>query len=164
MRFPPVRPGGQRFAGNHGFFYAGMTFGDYAVHRNFVVEKNIGDKVTGGTVNGTGGFVMRAEKIGSDTLLAQIVNLVAEAQRSRAPIQGLVDKVATIFVPTGYENNLAFINHRIIKRVFLGVKHLGHFGRQEVLQIVSDGFAHTAKLFFGLIEKAVVKCSCSSRQ
>jgi len=64
------------------------------------VEKNVGDKVTGGTVNGTGGFVMRAEKVGSDTLLAQIVNLVAEAQRSRAPIQGLADKVATIFVPT----------------------------------------------------------------
>jgi Cu+-exporting ATPase len=64
------------------------------------VEKNIGDKVTGGTVNGTGGFVMRAEKVGSDTLLAQIVNLVAEAQRSRAPIQGLADKVATVFVPT----------------------------------------------------------------
>jgi len=64
------------------------------------VEKNVGDQVTGGTVNGTGGFVMRAEKVGSDTLLAQIVNLVAEAQRSRAPIQGLADKVATIFVPT----------------------------------------------------------------
>jgi len=64
------------------------------------VEKNVGDNVTGGTLNGTGGFVMRAEKVGSDTLLAQIVNLVAEAQRSRAPIQGLADKVATIFVPT----------------------------------------------------------------
>jgi P-type Cu+ transporter len=64
------------------------------------VEKTVGDKVTGGTVNGTGGFVMRAEKVGSDTLLAQIVNLVAEAQRSRAPIQGLADKVATVFVPT----------------------------------------------------------------
>lgn len=64
------------------------------------VEKNVGDEVTGGTVNGTGGFVMRAEKVGSDTLLAQIVNLVADAQRSRAPIQGLADKVATIFVPT----------------------------------------------------------------
>ncbi len=64
------------------------------------VEKNVGDQVTGGTVNGTGSFVMRAEKVGSDTLLAQIVNLVGEAQRSRAPIQGLADKVATIFVPT----------------------------------------------------------------
>jgi Cu+-exporting ATPase len=64
------------------------------------VEKNAGDKVIGGTVNGTGGFVMRAEKIGGDTLLAQIVNLVAEAQRSRAPVQGVADKVAAVFVPT----------------------------------------------------------------
>ena len=63
------------------------------------VEKNVGDKVTGGTVNGTGSFVMRAERVGSDTLLGQIVNMVAEAQRSRAPIQGLADKVASIFVP-----------------------------------------------------------------
>ena len=64
------------------------------------VEKNLGDSVTGGTVNGTGGFVMKAEKVGSDTLLSQIVSMVAEAQRSRAPIQGLADKVAAIFVPT----------------------------------------------------------------
>jgi len=63
------------------------------------VEKTVGDKVTGGTVNGPGSFVMRAERIGSDTLLGQIVNMVAEAQRSRAPIQGLADKVAAIFVP-----------------------------------------------------------------
>ena len=63
------------------------------------VEKTIGDQVTGGTVNGTGSFVMRAERVGSDTLLGQIVNMVAEAQRSRAPIQGLADKVAGIFVP-----------------------------------------------------------------
>jgi Cu+-exporting ATPase len=63
------------------------------------VEKSVGDKVTGGTVNGTGGFVMKAERVGSDTLLGQIVAMVAEAQRSRAPIQGLADKVAGIFVP-----------------------------------------------------------------
>ncbi len=63
------------------------------------VEKTIGDKVTGGTVNGTGSFVMRADRVGNDTLLGQIVNMVAEAQRSRAPIQGLADKVAGIFVP-----------------------------------------------------------------
>jgi Cu+-exporting ATPase len=63
------------------------------------VEKAVGDKVTGGTVNGTGSFVMRAERIGSDTLLGQIVKMVGEAQRSRAPIQGLADKVAGIFVP-----------------------------------------------------------------
>ena len=63
------------------------------------VEKIVGDKVTGGTVNGTGSFVMRAERVGNDTLLGQIVKMVAEAQRSRAPIQSLADKVAGIFVP-----------------------------------------------------------------
>ena len=63
------------------------------------VEKTVGDKVTGGTVNGTGSFTMRAERVGSDTLLGQIVDMVAQAQRSRAPIQGLADKVAGIFVP-----------------------------------------------------------------
>jgi Cu+-exporting ATPase len=63
------------------------------------VEKTVGDKVTGATVNGTGSFVMRAERVGNDTLLGQIVNMVADAQRSRAPIQGLADKVAGIFVP-----------------------------------------------------------------
>jgi Cu+-exporting ATPase len=64
------------------------------------VEKAVGDKVTGGTVNGTGSFVMRTERVGNDTLLGQIVKMVGEAQRSRAPIQGLADKVAGIFVPT----------------------------------------------------------------
>jgi len=63
------------------------------------VEKTKGSKVTGGTVNGTGSFVMRAERVGSDTLLAQIVRMVAEAQRSRAPIQKLADVVAGYFVP-----------------------------------------------------------------
>jgi len=63
------------------------------------VEKTVGDKVTAGSVNGSGSFVMQAERVGSDTLLGQIVNMVAEAQRSRAPIQGLADKVAGIFVP-----------------------------------------------------------------
>ncbi len=63
------------------------------------VEKNTGDKVTGGTVNGTGSFVMQALRVGSDTLLAQIVDMVAQAQRSRAPIQGLADKISSYFVP-----------------------------------------------------------------
>src|SRR5262249_58572627 len=65
------------------------------------VEKTVGDKVTGGTVNTTGGFVMRAERVGSDTLLAQIVRMVGEAQRSRAPIQRLADAVSAWFVPAG---------------------------------------------------------------
>ncbi len=63
------------------------------------VEKSPGDKVTGATVNTTGSFVMRAERVGSDTLLAQIVHMVAAAQRSRAPIQALADSVAGWFVP-----------------------------------------------------------------
>jgi P-type Cu+ transporter len=63
------------------------------------IEKQSGDRMTGGTVNGTGSLVFRAEKIGADTLLARIVHLVAEAQRSRAPIQGMVDRVAAVFVP-----------------------------------------------------------------
>jgi Cu+-exporting ATPase len=63
------------------------------------VEKGPGSKVTGGTVNGTGSFVMRAERVGEATLLAQIVRMVSEAQRSRAPIQRVADKVAAWFVP-----------------------------------------------------------------
>jgi Cu+-exporting ATPase len=62
-------------------------------------EKAPGDKITGATVNATGTFVMRAERVGSDTLLAQIVGMVAEAQRSRAPIQALADTVSGWFVP-----------------------------------------------------------------
>ena len=63
------------------------------------VEKNRGDRVIGGTVNQTGSFIMEAERIGSETVLSQIVEMVAAAQRSRAPIQGLADKVAGWFVP-----------------------------------------------------------------
>jgi P-type Cu+ transporter len=63
------------------------------------VEKVKDNSVTGGTVNGTGSFAMRAERVGSDTLLAQIVRMVSEAQRSRAPIQKLADIVASYFVP-----------------------------------------------------------------
>jgi Cu+-exporting ATPase len=63
------------------------------------VEKTVGVRVTGGTVNGTGSFLMRADRVGSDTLLSQIVRLVSEAQRTRAPIQRLADVVASWFVP-----------------------------------------------------------------
>jgi Cu+-exporting ATPase len=62
-------------------------------------EKNPGDKVTGGTLNSNGSFVMVAERVGSETLLAQIVKVVSEAQRSRAPMQRLADQVAAYFVP-----------------------------------------------------------------
>ena len=63
------------------------------------VEKGTGDRVTGATVNGTGTLVMRADRVGAATLLAQIVRMVSEAQRSRAPIQKLADRVAGYFVP-----------------------------------------------------------------
>jgi Cu+-exporting ATPase len=63
------------------------------------VEKTVGDKVTGGTLNTSGSFVMEAERVGNETMLAQIVKLVSEAQRSRAPMQRLADRVASYFVP-----------------------------------------------------------------
>jgi Cu+-exporting ATPase len=63
------------------------------------VEKSKGSKVTGGTVNGTGSLIMTAERVGNDTVLSQIVRLVSEAQRTRAPIQRLADVVAAWFVP-----------------------------------------------------------------
>jgi Cu+-exporting ATPase len=63
------------------------------------VEKTAGDSVIGGTINGRRGFIMRAKKVGGDTLLAQIVRMVGEAQRSRAPIQRLADTVSAYFVP-----------------------------------------------------------------
>lgn len=63
------------------------------------VEKGPGDRLIGATVNGTGSLVMRAERVGQETLLAQIVRMVSEAQRSRAPIQKLADRVSAVFVP-----------------------------------------------------------------
>ena len=64
------------------------------------VSKSAGDRVVGATVNGQGSFTMRAERVGSETLLARIVSLVAEAQRTRAPIQTLADRASAVFVPT----------------------------------------------------------------
>ncbi len=82
-----------------------VTEGTSAVDESMItgepipVEKRAEDRVVGATVNGTGSFVMRAERVGSETLLAQIVQMVAEAQRSRAPIQKLADIVSGYFVP-----------------------------------------------------------------
>ena len=82
-----------------------LTDGGSAVDESMVtgeplaVEKAVGDRVFGGTVNQTGSFLMVAEKVGQDTVLARIVNMVADAQRSRAPIQKVVDRVAGYFVP-----------------------------------------------------------------
>ena len=63
------------------------------------VEKRSGDLVIGATVNGTGTLIMKAERVGAETLLSQIVQMVADAQRSRAPIQKLADRVSAYFVP-----------------------------------------------------------------
>jgi Cu+-exporting ATPase len=82
-----------------------VTEGTSAVDESMVtgepipVEKRVDDKVIGGTVNGTGGLAIRAERVGSETLLSRIVAMVAEAQRSRAPIQKLADQVSAWFVP-----------------------------------------------------------------
>jgi Cu+-exporting ATPase len=83
-----------------------VTEGTSSVNESMVtgeslpVEKQSGDRVIGATVNATGSLVMRAERVGSDTLLAQIVNMVAQAQRSRAPIQKLADQFSAWFVPS----------------------------------------------------------------
>jgi P-type Cu+ transporter len=82
-----------------------VTEGSSAIDESMVtgesmpVEKRAGDRVVGATLNGTGTFVMKAERVGRDTVLAQIVRMVGEAQRSRAPIQRLADVVAGYFVP-----------------------------------------------------------------
>lgn len=84
-----------------GRLVSGEAFVDEALvtGESMPVHKSPGDKVIGGALNKTGSFVMRADKVGADTLLAQIVAMVAEAQRSRAPIQRMADRVAGWFVP-----------------------------------------------------------------
>lgn len=66
----------------------------------FPILKTVGDKVTGATINESGSFIMKAERVGKDTLLSQIIHLVSEAQRSRAPIQNMADRVSYYFVPS----------------------------------------------------------------
>jgi len=83
-----------------------ITEGDTSVDESMItgepipVEKTVDDKVSSGTINGNQTFLMKAEKVGSDTLLSQIIKMVNEASRSRAPIQNLADKVSAYFVPT----------------------------------------------------------------
>jgi P-type Cu+ transporter len=94
-----VRPGGKvpvdgRVVEGHSSVDESMVTGEPVP-----AEKSAGDAVVGGTVNASGSFVMRAERVGADSLLARIVHMVSEAQRSRAPIQRTVDRVSAVFVP-----------------------------------------------------------------
>jgi Cu+-exporting ATPase len=103
--------------------------GDSSVDESMVtgesvpVEKSDGDPVIGGTINGTGTLVMQAERVGSDTLLAQIVKMVSEAQRTRPPIQRVADKVASWFVPAVL---LASIITFIVWAIFGPAPHYAH--------------------------------------
>jgi Cu+-exporting ATPase len=94
-----VRPG--EIVATDGLVIAGASSVDEAMvtGESIPVEKGPGDEVTGGTVNGSGTFRFRVTKVGADTLVAQIVRLVEEAQGSKVPIQRLVDRIASIFVP-----------------------------------------------------------------
>lgn len=94
-----VKPGGKIpvdgiIAEGHSSVDESMVTGE-----SLPVEKNVGDKVIGATINKTGSFKFKAEKVGSDTFLAQVIRLVEEAQGSKAPIQELADKISSIFVP-----------------------------------------------------------------
>lgn len=94
-----VRPGGK--VPVDGIIVEGASSVDESMitGESLPVEKKAGDRVTGGTLNATGSFVLRADKVGADSLLSRIVQMVASAQRSRAPIQGVADKAAAVFVP-----------------------------------------------------------------
>lgn len=95
-----VRPGGR--VPVDGLIEEGLSSVDESMitGESLPVEKKPGDPVTGGTINGNGTFVLRADKVGVDSLLSRIVRMVADAQRSRAPIQGLADRVSAVFVPS----------------------------------------------------------------
>src|SRR5262249_50974364 len=95
-----VRPGAK--VSGDGELIAGRSAGEESMvtGESMPVTKAVGAKVIAGTLNTTGGFVMRAEKVGRDTMLSRIVQMVAAAQRSRAPIQRLADQVSGWFVPT----------------------------------------------------------------
>ncbi|MEM8948638.1 MAG: heavy metal translocating P-type ATPase [Pseudomonadota bacterium] len=108
VRVDDVRPGDRlRVRPGEGVPVDGMVVdGSSAVDESMItgeplpVEKGIDDRVTGGTLNKAGSFVMQADRVGTDSMLARIVALVAKAQRTRAPVQALADKVAAWFVPT----------------------------------------------------------------
>lgn len=103
------------------------------------VEKSVGAKLTGGTVNGTGGLVMQVERVGGDTLLSQIVRMVSDAQRSRAPIEALVNKASLFFVPA-----------------VIGVSILTFVGWS-----IWGGESATAHAFLNAVAVLIIACPCA---
>lgn len=108
------------------------------------VEKNIGDTVVAGTINTTGAFTFKATKVGSETLLSQIVRMVQEAQGSRAPIQALADKISSVFVPTVLALAVATLGGWLL----IGTTYLGF------AQALSFGLVS----FVGIL---VIACPCA---
>lgn len=108
------------------------------------VEKNIGDSVVAGTINTTGAFTFKATKVGSETLLSQIVRMVQEAQGSRAPIQALADKISSVFVPSVLALAVATLGGWLL----IGTSYLGF------AQALSFGLVS----FVGIL---VIACPCA---
>ena len=120
-------------------------------------EKRAGDRVIGATVNGTGSFVMRTERVGADTVLAQIVRMVAEAQRSRAPIQRLADMVAGYFVPMvmGGLEGVATMHHCHTPEIALtsATTATGIWAMEDLLVFADGGEMHGAGHYHETYEK-----------
>ncbi len=107
-------------------------------------EKNVGDSVIGGTINTTGSMTIRATKVGSETLLAHIIKMVAEAQGSRAPIQALADKISALFVPTV----LVLAVSTLLLWLLIGTHFLGF----------SQALSYGLTAFVGIL---VIACPCA---
>lgn len=123
------------------------------------VNKQLGDTIIGGTVNGLGTFIMKATRVGSDTALSQIVKLVEDAQVSKAPIQGFADHVAGYFVPTVIFLGLATLVTWILIIKSVGVEGLPSMLQKEIASVGDDGWLFVClKLCISVI---IVACPCS---
>jgi P-type Cu+ transporter len=112
------------------------------------VQKNLGDTVLSGTINTTGSFVMKATKVGSETLLAQIIKMVEDAQGSKAPIQALADKISGIFVPITLV--IAFVTlgaWLFIGTNFIGFSQALSFGLVSFVGVLRFGSSHTNRYY-----------------
>lgn len=142
--FVVVKPGGKISV--DGVVTEGTTFVDESMVTGEPVpaEKNVGDSVVAGTINTSGSFVFRATKVGSETVLAHIIEMVEEAQSSRAPIQALADKVSSVFVPTVLALSFATLGAWLI----IGSQYLGF----------SQALSYGLTAFVGML---VIACPCA---